>query len=74
MSLPSIEGLMERAGSRYAAVVLAAARARQLSAGAQRLVDTEARGAVAVALDELASGKLRAGETVRIDCGESPHA
>jgi len=74
MRHPSLEVLIEHAGSRYAAAALVATRARQLSAGAKRLVDTDARGAVAVALDELASGKLHAGETVRIDSGESPHA
>ena len=73
MRQPSIEVLIERAGSRYAAAVLVAARARQLSAGANRLVDSDARGAVAVALDELASGKLLAEETIGIDSGESSH-
>jgi DNA-directed RNA polymerase subunit omega len=72
MRQPSVEVLIERAGSRYAAVVLVAARARQLSAGANRLVDTDARGAVAVALDELATGKLLAGETASISSGDNP--
>jgi DNA-directed RNA polymerase omega subunit len=71
MRHPSVEVLIERAGSRYAAAVLVAARARQLSAGAKRLVDTDARGAVAVALDELATGKLFEG-TVRVGSGDGP--
>jgi DNA-directed RNA polymerase subunit omega len=72
MRRPSIEALIEHAGSRYAAVVLVAARARQLSTGAQRLVETQARSAVAVALDELASGNLHAEEPVGVGPGDSP--
>ena len=58
MKPPPVEALVDRAGTRYAAVVIAAVRARQLKAGAAALVEPGTRDPVVVALDELASGRL----------------
>lgn len=60
MRQPPVEVLVERAGTRYAAAVIAAQRARQLSDGALPVVGTGATNPVTVALEELAAGKLRA--------------
>jgi DNA-directed RNA polymerase omega subunit len=56
---PSIETLVARAGSRYAAVTLVARRAGQLASGALPLVETASRSSVSVALEELAAGRLK---------------
>jgi DNA-directed RNA polymerase subunit omega len=60
MRQPPVEMLVARAGTRYAAAVIAAQRARQLSEGALPVVGTEATNPLTVALEELAAGKLRA--------------
>ncbi len=59
MRQPPIEVLVARAGNRYAAAAMAAARARQLSAGALPAVGTSATNPLTVALEEIAAGKLR---------------
>ena len=53
-----VETLADRAGTRFAAVAIAAERARQLNSGAAALVETETCDPVAVALQEPASGRL----------------
>lgn len=59
MNQPSIEELLGRMDSRYTAVVGAAKRARQLSEGAEPLVDVQTNKAVTVALYELGTGAVR---------------
>ncbi len=53
-----LDALLERVGSKYAMVILAARRARQLVNGAQPLVETQAGKPVTIALEELRAGKL----------------
>lgn len=51
-----IEELVERIGSRYALVVAAAKRARQLKDGAPPLVNVPTRNVLTIALHEIAAG------------------
>jgi len=57
MIYPSADKL-DNWGSRYALVVLAAKRAKQLHHGASPLTDTSSRNALTVALEEIAAGKV----------------
>jgi len=45
--------------SKYALVIVAAKRARQLKEGALPLVDVDSTNPVSVALEEIAAGKIR---------------
>lgn len=58
MLKPSLDELMLRVDSKYALVVAAARRARELMAGAAPLVDTDATKPVTIALQEIAAGRL----------------
>jgi len=58
MNQPSIDLLREKVDSRYALVVAAAKRARQLLEGAPRLVDVPSDKPVTVALWEIGEDKL----------------
>ncbi len=58
MLKPSLDELMSRVDSKYALVVAASRRARELMAGAGPLVDTEATKPVTIALQEIADGRL----------------
>ena len=49
---------MTRVESKYALVVAASRRARELMAGAGPLVDTDATKPVTIALQEIAEGRL----------------
>lgn len=49
---------METWGSKYALVVLAAKRAKQIKSGARPLVDTDSRNPLTIALEEIAAGKV----------------
>ncbi|HIE50605.1 MAG TPA: DNA-directed RNA polymerase subunit omega [Armatimonadetes bacterium] len=51
--------LIEQVGSKYALVVAVANRARQLNQGATPLVETKSDNPVAIALEEIAAGKLK---------------
>jgi DNA-directed RNA polymerase subunit omega len=53
-----IEDLLKRCGSVYRAVLLAAKRAKELASGAPPLVETPARKATSVALEEILQGKV----------------
>jgi DNA-directed RNA polymerase subunit omega len=53
-----LDALLERVGSKYAMVILAARRARQLVNGAPPLVETPYTKPVSIALEELRAGKL----------------
>jgi DNA-directed RNA polymerase subunit omega len=68
MARVTVEDCLERDENRFALVVLAARRTRQLIKGSQQLVHSKNRQAV-TALREIAAGKVRfsrqPGETVR---------
>jgi len=56
---PPLEALLDRVESKYALVIVAAKRARQLKEGALPLVDVDSSNPVTVALEEIAAGKIR---------------
>jgi len=56
---PPLEALLDRVDNKYALVIIAAKRARQLKEGALPLVDVESGNPVTVALEEIAAGKIR---------------
>ncbi|HEY8497184.1 MAG TPA: DNA-directed RNA polymerase subunit omega [Limnochordales bacterium] len=58
MNQPSIDLLREKVDSRYALVVAAAKRARQLLEGVPRLVDVPSDKPVTIALWEIGEDKL----------------
>jgi DNA-directed RNA polymerase subunit omega len=64
MARVTVEDCLEKVGNRFALVILAAERARQLSKGARALVRCENKPAV-TALREIADGKVRFAEDVR---------
>jgi DNA-directed RNA polymerase subunit omega len=57
MIYPSAD-ILDKWGSKYALVTLAAKRAKQLKAGAPPMVETESRNALTIALEEIAAGKI----------------
>ena len=59
MIKPPLEALLDRVDSKYALVIVAAKRARQLKEGALPLVDVDSTNPVSVALEEIAAGKIR---------------
>jgi DNA-directed RNA polymerase subunit omega len=59
MIKPPLEALLDRVDSKYALVIVAAKRARQLKEGALPLVDVDSANPVTVALEEIAAGKIR---------------
>lgn len=56
--LIDLDRLLARVGSKYAAVILAARRARQIVDGAVPLVEPSGTKPVSIALEELIEGKL----------------
>lgn len=56
--LVDYDALLKKVGSKYATVILAARRARQIVNGAPPLVETSASKPVSIALEELREGKL----------------
>ena len=64
MARVTVEDCLQRQGNRFALVILAADRARQLSKGAQSLVESTNKPAV-TALREIAANKVRFIENVR---------
>ena len=56
---PRIDELLEKVDSRYALVIVAAKRARQLKEGALPMVEVDSGNPVTVALEEIAAGKIR---------------
>jgi len=60
----TVEDCLERVGNRFALVILAAERARQLSKGARALIECDNKPAV-TALREIADGKIKFNEDVR---------
>lgn len=63
MARVTVEDCLEKVGNRFALVILAAERARQLSKGARALVRCDNKPAV-TALREIADGKVRFTESV----------
>jgi DNA-directed RNA polymerase subunit omega len=60
---------LDTSGSKYALVIVAAKRARQIREGARRLVDSKSPNPLTVALEELAAGEiipLQVGEPERL--------
>lgn len=55
---PPILSLMEKVHNRYALVVVASKRARQLISGEPKLVDIESNKPVTVAINEINEGKI----------------
>ncbi len=58
MIKPPLEELLEQVESKYALVMVAAKRARQLKEGVLPLVDIDSTNPVTVALEEIATGKV----------------
>jgi DNA-directed RNA polymerase subunit omega len=56
---PPLEALLDRVENKYALVIVAAKRARQLKEGSLPLVDVDSGSPVTVALEEIAAGKIR---------------
>lgn len=63
MMEPSLDLLMKKVGSKYALVVTAAKRARQLMAGEPELVRVESEKPVTIALEEIAKDHVRCERT-----------
>lgn len=59
MIKPPLEALLERVDNKYALVIVAAKRARQIKEGALSVVDLDTRNPVTAALEEIAAGKIR---------------
>jgi DNA-directed RNA polymerase subunit omega len=58
MLKPSLDELTRRVDSKYALVVAAAKRARELMDGAMPMVEAEGSKPVTIALEEIAEGRL----------------
>lgn len=59
MIKPPLEALLDRVENKYALVIVAAKRARQLKEGALPMVDIDSANPVTIALEEIAAGKIR---------------
>lgn len=59
MIKPPLEALLDRVENKYALVIVAAKRARQLREGALPMVDIDSNNPVTLALEEIAAGKIR---------------
>lgn len=59
MIKPPLEALLDRVENKYALVIVAAKRARQLKEGALPMVEVESGNPVTTALEEIAAGKIR---------------
>ncbi|HEY3247680.1 MAG TPA: DNA-directed RNA polymerase subunit omega [bacterium] len=59
MIKPPLEALLDRVENKYALVIVAAKRARQLKDGALPMVDVDSGNPVTIALEEIAAGKIR---------------
>lgn len=60
MIKPPLEELLEHVESKYSLVIIAAKRARQLKDGVLPLVDVDSANPVSIALEEIATGRVRA--------------
>lgn len=59
MIKPLLEALLDRVSNKYALVIVAAKRARQIKEGALSMVDVDTGNPVTAALEEIAAGKIR---------------
>lgn len=59
MIKPPLEALLDRVDNKYALVIVAAKRARQLKDGALPMVDVDTGNPVTIALEEISAGKVR---------------
>lgn len=59
MARITVEDCLEKAGNRFALVLLAAQRTRQLLKGSRHLVDTRGNREIVAALREIAAGKVK---------------
>ena len=59
MIKPPLEELLDQVDNKYALVIIASKRARQLKEGVLPLVDIDSANPVSVALEEIATGKVR---------------
>ena len=59
MIKPLLEALLDRVSNKYALVIVAAKRARQIKEGALSMVDVDTGNPVTAALEEIAAGKMR---------------
>ncbi len=59
MIKPSLEELLDQIPNKYALVIVAAKRARQIKEGMLPLVDIDSANPVTIALEEIATGKIR---------------
>ncbi|MDX1934215.1 MAG: DNA-directed RNA polymerase subunit omega [Capsulimonadales bacterium] len=59
MIYPAADKIEEQIDSKYALVILAAKRAKQLKEGSKPLIKTESVNPLTVALEEIASGQVR---------------
>jgi DNA-directed RNA polymerase subunit omega len=59
---PPLEELLDRIPNKYALVIVVSKRARQLKDGALPMVDIDSASPVSVALEEIATGKVRCEE------------
>ncbi|PKM45531.1 MAG: DNA-directed RNA polymerase subunit omega [Firmicutes bacterium HGW-Firmicutes-8] len=58
MKQPSLDGLMKNVDSKYTLVVTAAKRAREITEGSLKLVESNSYKPVTVALEEIANNKI----------------
>lgn len=58
MKQPSLDVLMNHVDSKYTLVVAAAKRARELTEGSHKLVETQSYKPVSLALEEIANDKI----------------
>jgi DNA-directed RNA polymerase subunit omega len=56
---PPLEELLEQVDTKYALVLATAKRARQIKDGGLPLVDIDSTNPVTIALEEIATGKIR---------------
>ena len=56
---PSITDLLKLVDDRYELIILASKRARQIAAGAPKLVETEDKSPVTIAAEEILKGKVK---------------
>lgn len=59
MIKPLLEALLDRVSNKYALVIVAAKRARQIKEGSLSMVDVDTGNPVTAALEEIAAGKIR---------------
>lgn len=62
MIKPPLEELLEQVDTKYALVLAAAKRARQIKDGQLPLVDIDSTNPVTIALEEIATGRVRVEE------------